>query len=68
VWGGYLGANDHEHLLWGVAQVEQRYPKVRRIHLIIDNGASHIADDIQRYFARHPRLQVALHARPRLLA
>jgi transposase len=58
MWGECLDTNDHDHFLWGVRQVERRYAKARRIHLIIDNGASHIAEDTQRYFARHPRLRV----------
>ena len=56
--GGCLDKNDHDHFLWGVRQVERRYPKARRIHLILDTGGSHIAQDTQRYFARRPRLRV----------
>jgi len=56
--GWCLEKNDHDHFLWGVRQVERRYPKARRIHLIVDNGGSHIAHDTQRYFARRPRLRV----------
>jgi hypothetical protein len=55
-WG--LEKNDHDHFLWGVRQVERRYPQARRIHFIVDNGGAHIAHDPQRYFARHPRLRV----------
>jgi transposase len=55
--GWCLEKNDHDHFLWGVRQVERRYPKARRIHLIVDNGGSHIAHDTQRYFARRPRLR-----------
>lgn len=56
--GWCLEKNDHDHFLWGVRQVERRYPQARRIHLIVDNGGSHIAHDTQRYFARRPRLRV----------
>ncbi|HJY79574.1 MAG TPA: IS630 family transposase [Candidatus Binatia bacterium] len=55
--GWCLEKNDHEHFLWGVRQVERRYPRARRIHVILDNGGSHIATDTQRYFARRPRLR-----------
>jgi len=55
--GWCLDKNDHDHFLWGVRQVERRYPKARRIHFILDNGGSHIAHDSYRYFARHPRLR-----------
>jgi transposase len=56
--GWCLDKNDHDHFLWGVRQVERRYPKARRIHLILDNGGSHIAHETQRYFTRRPRLRV----------
>jgi transposase len=56
--GWCLDKNDHEHFLWGVRQVARRYAKARRIHLIVDNGGSHIAEETLRYFARHPRWRV----------
>jgi hypothetical protein len=56
--GWCLDKNDHEHFLWGIRHVARRYAKVRRIHLIIDNGGSHIAEETRRYFARHPRWRV----------
>jgi transposase len=56
--GWCLDKNDHAHFLGGVRQVDRRYPKARRIHLIVDNGGSHIAHDTQRYCARRPRLRV----------
>jgi len=58
MWGSCLAANDHDHFLWGVRQVERRYAQARRIHLILDNGSSHIAHATRHYFARHPRLRV----------
>ena len=56
--GWWLDKNDHAHFLWGVRQVERRYAKARRIHLMVDNGGSHIAHETRRYFARRPRLRV----------
>jgi DDE superfamily endonuclease len=56
--GWCLDKNDHEHFLWGVRQVARRYAKARRIHLIVDNGGSHIAEETRHYFARRPRLRV----------
>ena len=38
MWGCCLDANDHEHFLWGVRQLQRRYARARRIHLIMDNG------------------------------
>jgi hypothetical protein len=55
-WG--LEKNDHDHFLWSVRQVERRYPKARRLHLIVDNGGSPSTPDTQRSFARRPRLRV----------
>jgi transposase len=56
--GWSMDKNDHEHFLWGVRQVERCYAKARRLHLIIDNGGSHIAEETHRYFARRPRVRV----------
>lgn len=58
MWGGCLDANDHEHFLWGVRQVGHRYRAARRIHLIIDNGPSHIDHHTKAYFAAHPHFRV----------
>jgi hypothetical protein len=56
--GWCLDKNEHDHFLWGVRQGAHRYRRARRIHLLLDKGGSHIAQDTQRYFARHPRLRV----------
>jgi DDE superfamily endonuclease len=58
MWGSCLEANDHAHFLQAVGQLVRRYPRARRLHLIMDNGSSHIAYDTHAYFARHPRLRV----------
>jgi len=55
--GGGLEANDHDHFLWGVRQLERRYPRARRLHLIMDKGSSHIDQHTQASFATHPRLR-----------
>lgn len=57
MWGCCIEANDHDHFLWGVRQVERRYGKARRIHLIMDNGPSHIDGHTKAYFANHPRIR-----------
>ena len=56
--GWCLDKNAHDPFLWGVRQVERRYPKARRIHLIRDSGGSPSAQDTHRYFARRRRLRV----------
>jgi len=58
MWGCCLDANDHEHFLWGVRQLQRRYARARRIHLIMDNGSSHIDHHTKAYFATHPRIRV----------
>ena len=57
MWGWGVEKNDHEHFLWCVRQVERRYRRARRVHLIMDNGASHIDHHTKAYFAAHPHLR-----------
>jgi DDE superfamily endonuclease len=57
MWGCCLEANDHEHFLWAVRQLVRCYPRAQRLHLIMDNGSSHIAHETRTYFATHPRLR-----------
>ena len=55
-----LERNDHKHFSCGMRQVVQRYCTAKRIHLVMDNGASHIDRHTQAYFTAHPRLRVLL--------
>ncbi len=57
MWGCCVKANDHAHVLEAVSQLVRRYPRARRLHLILDNGSSHIAEDTRTSFASHPRLR-----------
>jgi hypothetical protein len=57
MWGCCLRVNDHEHFLWALGRLARRYPRARRLHLIMDNGSSHIAQATQAYCASHPRLR-----------
>lgn len=57
MWGCCLEANDHEHFLWALSRLVQRYPRARRLHLILDNGSSHIAQATKAYLASHSRLR-----------
>jgi hypothetical protein len=43
MWGCCLEANDHEHFLGALGRLVRRYPGAQRLHLILDNGSSHIA-------------------------
>jgi|SoiMetStandDraft_5_1073268.scaffolds.fasta_scaffold26585_1 hypothetical protein len=56
--GWCVDKNDHEHFLWCVRQVARSYRHARRLHLIMDNGGSHIDQQTKAYFATHPRLRV----------
>lgn len=55
MWACCLEANDHEHFLWALRQLARRYARARRIHLIMDNGASHIDWHTREYLRTHPR-------------
>ena len=57
MWGCCLDRNDHDHFLWGVRQIERRYRSASRIHLIMDNGPSHIDHHTQAYLVQHPRMR-----------
>jgi hypothetical protein len=56
--GWCIDKNDHEHFLWCVRQVAHHYHRARRLHLIMDNGGSHIDRHTAAYFSTHPRLRV----------
>jgi hypothetical protein len=57
MWACGLDANDHEHFLWALAQIARRWARARRIHLIMDNGPSHIDHHIGKYLASHARFR-----------
>jgi transposase len=57
MWGCCLGANDHERFLKALSRLVRCYPRARRLHLILDNGPSHIARATKAYVASHPRLR-----------
>jgi hypothetical protein len=57
MWACCLDANDHDHFLWGLRQISRRWARALRIHLIMDNGASHIDHHTRAYLAAHPRFR-----------
>jgi transposase len=57
MWGCCLETNDHTQFLRALSRLARRYQWARRLHLIMDNGSSHIAHATQAYCAGHPRLQ-----------
>jgi transposase len=57
MWGCCLEANDHTHFLGALRRLARHYPWAPRLHLILDNGSSHIARETQAYLASHPRLR-----------
>jgi hypothetical protein len=56
--GWCIDKNDHEHFLWCVRQLARHYHRAPRLHLIMDNGGSHIDHHTAAYFVTHPRLRV----------
>jgi hypothetical protein len=60
MWGRCIDANDSAHLIRALerALIQRAYRGAQRIHLILDNGASHIAHDTREYFAGQPWLRV----------
>jgi len=57
MWACCLEANNHEHFLWALAQIAQRWARAGRIHLIMDNGPSHIDHHTRAYLNSHPRFR-----------
>ena len=60
IWGRCLDANDSAHFIPAVdgALRSRRYRRAARIHLILDNGPSHIAHETRAWFARQPAVRV----------
>lgn len=57
MWACCLEANDHDHFLWALRQISRRWARARRIHLIMDNGASHIDHHTREYLGAHLRFR-----------
>jgi hypothetical protein len=57
MWASCLDVNDHEHFLWALRQISRRWARARRIHLIMDNGPSHIDHHTRAYLASHERFR-----------
>jgi hypothetical protein len=55
--GACLEANDHHHFLGALPQLLRPYRQARRVHLILDHDASHIALPTQAYLAAQPTLR-----------
>lgn len=59
MWAECLDKNDGEHFRPALRRVLHPYSWARRIHLIIDNGSSHISDDTTEFFENlSPRVHV----------
>ncbi len=56
-----LDKNDGEHFRPALCRLLHPYAWAKRIHLVMDNGASHTSDDTTEFLAaRAPRIQVLL--------
>jgi transposase len=50
--------NDSEHFVEFLAQIDEHVEDSLAIHLILDNGSSHVARATKRWLEDHPRFQV----------
>lgn len=57
MWACCLAANDHEHFIWALRQLARRWARATRIHLIMDNGPSHIDHHTRAYLAQQSRFR-----------
>jgi DDE superfamily endonuclease len=55
MWACCLDKNDHQHFLWALRQISRRNARAQRIHLIMDNGSSHIDHHTRSYLRNHER-------------
>lgn len=59
MWAECLDKNDGEHFRPALCRMLHPYGWAKRIHLVIDNGSSHISDDTTAFFRNlSPRLHV----------
>ena len=59
MWAECLDKNDGEHFRPAVRRLIHPYSGARRLHLIMDNGSSHISDDTTEFFDNlSPRVHV----------
>ena len=59
MWAECLNKNDGEHFRSAVRRLLHPYGWAKRIHLVIDNGSSHVSDDTMEYFHDvSPRIHV----------
>jgi len=57
MWACCLDKNDHQHFLWALRQISRRWSRAQRIHLIMDNGSSHIDHHTRSYLSNHERFR-----------
>lgn len=50
--------NDSANFVAFLAEIDARVPKRRKIHLVLDNGSSHVAKATKAWLADHPRFVV----------
>src|SRR5205085_3857480 len=56
-WADTLEANDHRCFLDALGRIAQHWKGATRLHLILDNGPSHIDKQTRRFLARHARFR-----------
>ncbi len=69
VHGWCLDANDSEHVCQLLSELFQHYRPVRRLHLIWDNGPSHVSETTRSFLRDYPTLVTRVaHTRARVVA
>jgi len=58
VYGEVIGRNDSQTFCEFLQNIEDRVPKGKKIHIILDNGSSHTSRETQRWLKKHKRFVV----------
>lgn len=57
MWADTLEANDHRCFLDALCDIAKHWKWAKRLHLILDNGPSHIDGETRHFLAVHPRFR-----------
>jgi hypothetical protein len=57
MWADTLEANDHRCFLDALGHIARHWKGAKRLHLILDNGPSHVDQQTRRFLARHARFR-----------
>ncbi len=57
VLGSDAAKNDSAHFIDFLVEIDRAVPAALTIHLVLDNGSSHVSKQTKRWLAAHPRFQ-----------